>query len=309
MSSNYGSSPIFVAEACEYNRSFHQLRPRIAVVLNIEEDHLDIYGDLEGVKHGFYQFIDRIEPGGALVYSANCKNTADILPLIKCDKVSFGIETDADYEARNVEFVGSTSFNLFFDKKNVAEIELPIPGIHNVANALAATAVCHGEGVPFEQIGAALSKYSGVKRRFEIRGDVDGVTLVDDYAHHPTEIEALLRGARSRFENRRIVVVFQPHQYSRTAKLLSEFSQAFEHADLIIVPDIYSVRDTAEDRKLVHSKDLVSMLSGKGKEARYIGSLEDVSSFLLGELKKEDVLITAGAGDVDRVIDMLLART
>jgi UDP-N-acetylmuramate--alanine ligase len=307
--SDAGSSKIFVAEACEYNRSFLHLAPRIAVITNIEEDHLDIYENLDEVKEAFCSFASRLPKDGFLVHSAHCRNTPSILSELSCEKRSFGVEIEACYTGENLR-VGpdGTTFDLRMNDDRVGNITLLVHGRHNVANALAATAVCREIGLSTDQIIKGLSGFRGVKRRFEVRGDVDGVTVVDDYAHHPTEIRALLDTARTRFGNRKLIAVFQPHQASRTRLLLDEFAQSFDLADEVIVPDIYSVRDTQEEQRRIHSKDLVNRIAACGKKAKYIAALEDVVEYLLETVKTGDVVLAVGAGNIDRIAGEILSR-
>ncbi|MCP4674389.1 MAG: UDP-N-acetylmuramate--L-alanine ligase [Deltaproteobacteria bacterium] len=304
-----GSSNIFVAEACEYNRSFLHLTPRIAVVTNIEEDHLDIYANIEEIADAFRAFASNLPESGILIHSVHCCNTAHILADICCSKISFGIETEADFTAESIRVEGGkTVFDLVCEGERFEGIRLPTPGRHNVANALAAAAVCRNLGVSFDSIIAALAGFEGVNRRFEIRGEAGGVTVVDDYAHHPTEIRALLQGASTRFPGRRLVVVFQPHQCSRTRLFLKELADSLSAADLVFVPDIYAARDSEEEKARTSSKDLVKQIAAKGTIAEYPGALDSVVERVVKVLEPEDVLLTVGAGDVDQIIDDLLKR-
>ncbi len=307
MGARSGSSNIFVAEACEYNRSFLHLTPRIAVITNIEEDHLDIYANIEEITDAFRAFASNLKENGVLIHSVECRNTASILADISCRKISIGVETNAGFAAENIRMEGAeTIFDLVFEGNYVGAIRLPAPGRHNVANALAATAVCRNLGVSFDSIIAALAGFEGVNRRFEIRGEAGGVTVVDDYAHHPTEIRALLQGATARFPGRRLVVVFQPHQCSRTRLFLKELADSLSGADLVFVPDIYAARDSEEEKARTSSKDLVKQIVARGTIAKYPGSLDSVVERVAEVLDPGDVLLTVGAGDVDQIIDDLL---
>jgi UDP-N-acetylmuramate--alanine ligase len=308
-SSDSGQAPIFVAEACEYNRSFLNLSPHVAVITNIEEDHLDVYGDLSAIKKAFLSFASRIPPDGILIYSADCQNTASIIDRLPCQTVSFGVETEADYCARNIRAnPRETVFDLHRGDNPVQEIHLPAHGRHNVANALAALAVCRTLDLSIEETARALRSFQGVSRRFDIRGDAGGVIVVDDYAHHPTEISALLEGARERYPNRRLIVAFQPHQSSRTRQLIDRFAHSFNGADLVVVSDIYSVRETEEERNAVHSSQLVEKICALGIRASYVGEIDEAVEYLRGILKKNDLLLTVGAGDVNRIAENILTR-
>jgi UDP-N-acetylmuramate--alanine ligase len=307
--SDNGRAPIFVAEACEYNRSFLNLFPKIAVITNIEEDHLDIYGNLEEIKKAFMSFASRLPPQGLLVYSANCPNTASIIDRIHCQTVSFGVETKATYSAQNIRpNTTDTVFDLHCKEKLVQEVHLPAPGRYNIANALAALAVCHRLNLSIEKTANGLKAFQGVSRRFDIRGETNGITVVDDYAHHPTEIRALLSGAKERYPDRRLIVAFQPHQSSRTKQFIEPFSRSFGSADLVVVTDIYSVRETEAEKMTVHASDLVEKISAAGVRADYVGEIDDAVDYLADVLKKNDVLLTVGAGDVNRIAESILKR-
>ena len=303
-----GDSPLFVAEACEFNRSFLSLSPRIAVITNIEEDHLDIYNGLSEIQEAFSAFVSGLKDrDGLLVYSAECRNSVPVVRKTDCAKLSFGIEAKADISARNIkQDEGAMRFDLYFQGAPKREIRLTVPGRHNVQNALAAIGVCHALGVSFDDAAIALEQFSGASRRFEIRGEANGITIVDDYAHHPTEIRALLQAARARFPGRRVVIVFQPHQHSRTRFFLESLSEALSEADLSLIPDIYAARDSEEDKKTVNSKDLVDKIVTQGKSSYYVGGLENVVGQISKRATPGDVLLIAGAGDIDSIIPQVL---
>ncbi len=304
-----GTSNIFVAEACEYNRSFLHLKPHVAVITNIEEDHLDIYKDIDDICHAFREFSSELPRDGLLIYSAECSNTASVVTELDCPKLSFAVENDATLSAQNLrDENNATVFDLVEEGDRLTTVRISLPGRHNVANALATFAACRELGVHDDQIVAGLASFRGVGRRFEIRGEAGGIVIVDDYAHHPTEIRALLEAASRRFPGRRLVVAFQPHQCSRTRLLLDEFAGAFGRADLVFIPDIYSVRDTAEERARISAADLVRELNNQGTRAEYAGDLGTLVDHLLRVLVPGDVALTVGAGNVDSVVEDLLAR-
>jgi UDP-N-acetylmuramate--alanine ligase len=308
-SSDSGQAPIFVAEACEYNRSFLDLFPEIAVITNIEEEHLDVYGNLDEIKKAFFSFASRLPPEGLLVYSADCQNTASIIGRLPCQTVSFGVETKATYSAQNIRTgENNTVFDLYCQGSRVQEMALPAPGRHNVANALAALAVCCNLNLSIEKTAHALSSFQGVSRRFEIRGELNGITVVDDYAHHPTEIRALLDGAKERYPGHRLIVAFQPHQSSRTKQFIYQFARSFGNADLVVVSDIYSVRETEEEKRAVHASELAEKIRAAGVRATYVGEIDNAVDYLSDILRKNDVLLTVGAGDVNRIADSILLR-
>ncbi|MDJ0762034.1 MAG: UDP-N-acetylmuramate--L-alanine ligase [Myxococcota bacterium] len=306
-SADNGAAPVFVAEACEYNRSFLHLTPKVAVITNIEEDHLDVYADLKDIEQTFAQFASAVGPEGHLVYNADCPNTRSAIADLHCKKTPFSIEGDAAIGARNIRSSpAGMGFDLTESGRSVQQIQMNQPGVHNVSNALAAAATCRLLGLSTSQIAKGFKEYQGATRRFEVRGEAAGVCFVDDYAHHPTEIRAMLRGAREKFGDRRFVAVFQPHQCSRTRHLLAGFATAFSEADVVLIADIYSVRDSTEDRLQVHASELTRRIQETGKPAQYTGSLGETAAYLKTALRPGDVLFTIGAGDVDWIIGHFL---
>ncbi len=303
-----GRDDVFVAEACEYKRSFLHLAPKIAVITGIEADHLDVYKDIAEIRGAFLSFAGKLPvDSGTLIHSALCENTRSILSELSCRKRSFGIDVNADVSAHGLEETESrTAFEIRMGGEPIGRARLGVPGRHNVANALAAVAVCRELEVDLDAAILALASFQGAGRRFEMRGDAAGIAVVDDYAHHPTELRSLLQAARVRFPSRRIVLAFQPHQYSRTRLLLDDFAAALSGADRVVVPDIYEARDSARDKREVHAEDLASRVAAAGIPATYGGDLETTTAHLLATLERGDVLITAGAGDIDTIISPIL---
>ncbi len=304
------NSDIFVAEACEYDRSFLNLTPRRAVITNIETDHLDIYSDLDDVLAAFSDFTARIPPDGALFHNADCPNTGRILRDPNCRKISLSTRHTADYEARNIRLDSEkTVFELFHRGKAVTEIILTAPGLHNVANALAAMAVCRDLGFEAGELARGIAAFEGIARRFEVKGAVGGTIVVDDYAHHPTEIRALLQGAAARYPSRRLIVAFQPHQISRTGFLFDELAACFSLADLVFVADIFTAREEPDDAKRSKAIDLTVEIRGNGTDAEHIGDLEDLAHRAATALKPGDIFLTVGAGNIytvaERVLELL----
>ena len=300
--SGIGDGEFFVAEACEYDRSFHELRPEVAVINNVEEDHLDYYKGLDAIIDSFRTFAGNVRPDGLIVRNAQDKNVAKVLAPVKTRQETFGVNSKADWTAEGLEAIhGRYHFGVRYRDDFVGAFQLRIPGVHNVMNALAATAVAWWVGVEKDTIRDALGTFSGADRRFEIVYDAKDFIIVDDYAHHPTEIQVTLKAARDFFGPKRLWVVFQPHQHSRTRFLLRDFAQSFALADRILVPDIYFVRDSDEEREAISSLDLVNGITNLGGDARYMAGFEEIVDYLDDNLMPGDALITLGAGNVNRI--------
>ena len=299
-SADAGTSPVFVAEACEYDRSFLQLKPRRAVITNVDDDHLDVYGDLDGVRRAFAQFAAGVAANGAIVYCADWPGLAEIAASGPARPVSYSAKgAPADWQAREVRVDGgATRFDVYRSVSFALAMSIRVPGRHNVANALAALAVTHDMGLPLPSLAAGISGFGGAARRFQRLGEARGGVVVDDYAHHPTAIRALLDSARERFPGRRLVVLFQPHQIARTRLLFDELAAALARADAVILTDIYAARDatgTAADRD---AGPLAEAIRGRGIEVSHAPDLDAAARAALAELKPGDVLLSVGAGDV-----------
>ncbi len=298
-----GSSDIFVAEACEFNRSFLDLRPRAAVINNIEADHLDVYKDLADIQGAFRKFAENVrDMDGTLIYSADCPNTPPVLAGLDLRTGTFsasGNET-ADYVARNIdETPAGARFELLKHGARQGEARLRVFGRHNIANALAAIALCDVLGVSLTAAMERLEGFEGAKRRFEVRDEAFGITVVDDYAHHPTAVRLLIETAKKRYAGRRIVLAFQPHQYSRTRQMLDAFAESLSFADEVVIPNIYFARDTEEDVRSLRPEALSEAVTARGTPARYIGDVNRAVEYLAASLMPNDVLLLAGAGDID----------
>ncbi|NLD47144.1 MAG: UDP-N-acetylmuramate--L-alanine ligase [Clostridiaceae bacterium] len=301
-----GSNNYFITEACEYVESFLKFKPYLAVVLNIEADHLDYFRDINHIKEAFAKFVALVPDNGCLVACADDKNVETIIETAKCRVVTYGIECKrAMWTAENIVFddSGFASFDVLNCGKKVSEIKLNVPGIHNVSNSLAAIAACVTLGCDMKDIELGLKSFTGTHRRFEVKGASDGIKIVDDYAHHPSEIIATLKAARNG-TYRKVWCVFQPHTYTRTKLLLKEFSEAFSEADSIIISDIYSAReiDTGE----IHSSTLTDRIKEKGKDAVYISDFDAIVEYLRENASSGDLILTMGAGDVYKVGEMFL---
>jgi len=308
-SSRGGAGDVFVAEACEYDRSFLSLRPKIAVINNIEEDHLDYYSGIGEIVEAFRDFAALVPREGLLLANAHDRNAMAVLKDAHCRRQTFAAGIEADWRAVNLQCsAGSYSFELRHDGEVVGAVKLGVPGVHNVLNALAACAIADELGVEFETAARALAGFRGADRRFAVVDRQRGITVIDDYAHHPTEIQVTLKAARDCFETGRIWVVFQPHQYSRTRFFLKDFARSFSQVDRIIVPDIYFVRDSDRERTLVNAMDLVREMTGLGYDAEYIPEWDRIVDRISDQARPGDVVITMGAGNVNEIAYALIER-
>lgn len=304
-----GQGPYLVAEADEFDAAFLSLRPQIAVVTNIEAEHLDYYGTYQAVVAAFGRFLASVPPEGHLVL---CGDDSGVQTLLAAEKdlrakiITYGFEKGLSWQATNLEAnaMGNYGFTAVADGAAFGSFQLAIPGRHNVLNALAAVAVGHLLGIAAATVETAIASFSGVRRRFELRGEVRGITVIDDYGHHPTEIRATLRAARERFGQRRILCVFQPHTYSRTKHLLQEFAACFDEADEVLIADIYASRE--RDTLGISAKDLVAAL--RHPHGHYAGSLAQATHLALDMLRSGDVLLAVGAGDIDSLSTEVLKR-
>lgn len=305
---NDGEGDYFVAEACEYERSFLDLNPFAAIITNIEADHLDTYGDLEHIIESFREFISQINPKGFLVISSWDSHLSEVIKNYHGKILSYGF-WEGDFRAEDVKVKDHhTYFKVVKQGREIGELRLMIPGAHNILNALAVTATALELGVKFDIIKKALAKFSGAKRRFEIKGQKNGVLVIDDYAHHPTEIQATLDGLRSYYPNHQVWCVFQAHQYSRTRFFLSDFAKSFAKADQVIIPAIYEARDSEEDKKAVSAKILAAEIDQVSHNAKHIDDFEDVVRYLRDNVKKDDIVITIGAGPVYKIGESFLEK-
>jgi len=305
--SRVGAGPHLVVEACEYDRSFLNLAPMAGAVLNIEEDHLDYYRDLADIRSAFSALAARIRPDGLLVINGTDLGRREVVAKARCRVETFGVGGEWDWHAENLESDrGRFAFDVYRRGTFYASMRLAVAGRHQVLNALAATALSAWAGADADAIAGALARFEGARRRMEVLGSAAGVTVVDDYAHHPTEVLATLKAAAERFQPERLWVVFQPHQHSRTRFLLKDFAQALTVADRIIVPDIYFVRDSEQERQAVRSQDLVDEIQHLGADALYLADFDSIRRYLVESLGPGDVLMTMGAGDVWRLARPLL---
>lgn len=299
-----GESDLMVVEACEYDRSFLNLSPEVAVITNIDYDHCDYFKGEDDLVSAFAQFTERIKPGGVMVYNLDDRLTRDALAVRGPGALFFGTSADADWRFDLQSFLradGESSFEVYLRGDSLGRFTLLVPGVHNAYNALAAAAVCHSLEVDIETIRTALAEFAGAHRRCEYLGSVDGIDVIDDFGHHPTEIAATLGALRQDYPGRRVWCVFQPHQHSRTKALMEGFAGAFGDVDCALVTDIYFCRDTDEDRENVTSAQLVDRMKEKGADAQHTPSYDDAVETLISGVEPGDVVITMGAGPVCEV--------
>jgi UDP-N-acetylmuramate--alanine ligase len=305
-SSGPGSGRLFVAEACEYDRSFLNLHPYIGVILNIEADHLDYYRDEAEIVEAFADFVQNINHDGIVIANGEDANVAKATGSLPAGVrlITFGLADHCDFRAENVEVVGGLHrFDVYHGHECLGRTSIGVPGRHNVYNALAVIAACISAGVDPEFLLANLDTFTGMDRRCMFKAKIDGITVLDDYAHHPTEIRASLQAIRQRYKPERIFCVFQPHQYSRTRFLLDDFAKSFTLADVTVVPEIYFVRDSEQNRQSVNSKLLVEKVKNNGCDAVFADSFADISRYLAQNVASGDLVVTMGAGDIWKVAD------
>lgn len=295
-----GNGEYFIAEACEYDRSFHNLIIRHAIINNIEEDHLDYYKNLEEIIESFYHFALKVPMEGYLFYAKHSRNTERFIHKLSCNIISYSIDNSADFTARDIVYNGKKTSFTVDDSRSSNLFEVNITGKHNIINALAAIACAKTIGVSYPDIQRSLLSFKTPKRRFEVIYD-NSVIIIDDYAHHPTEIESVLKSIRRIHEGKKIIAIFQPHQHSRTRFLLHDFARSLQYADLIILPDIYFVRDNEEEKELIHATSLVGLLEKSGSSSVYLPSFEEILDRLKMIIKGNEVIITMGAGDVYKI--------
>jgi len=300
-----GNSDIFVTEACEYTNSFLNFFPKISVILNVEEDHMDFFKDIHDIRNSFHKFSALLPEDGLLVVNKNIEELETITDGLVCNVVTYSETQDADYSAANIEFdeLGNASFDLIKYGTYVDRIMLSVVGNHNVSNALGVIAVADALEIPLEVIKKGILSFTGTVRRFQYKGERNGFTIIDDYAHHPTEIRATLTSAQN-YPHKDIWCIFQPHTYTRTKAFFHEFAEALSLADHIILADIYAARET--DTLGMTSEALAEELKKLGADAYYLPSFEAIENFVLEKVIHGDVLITMGAGDVVNIGESLL---
>lgn len=301
-----GKSDLMVVEADESDGSFLKLHPSISIVTNIDPEHLDHYGSIEQLRHAFVEFCNRVPFYGLNILCLDHPNVQALLPGLEKRFVTYGSAHTADYRVENVQLSGfSTRFRAFRHDEPLGEFTVKMVGAHNALNALAVIAAAEELEVPLETVRQALAEFAGVQRRFTVKGEAKGITVVDDYGHHPAEVKATLAGARRAF-GRRVVAVFQPHRYTRTRDLLQDFATAFNDADVLVLTDIYPAGE--EPIPGINSAKLAEKIGAFGhRDVRHVGKRQDVPQALLPLLREGDLVLTLGAGDITQLGPELLA--
>ena len=300
-----GKSPCFVTEACEYTNSFLKFFPKIGIILNVEEDHMDFFHDIHEIRESFHQFAALLPCEGTLIINKEIEALDTITGDLACSCLTYGFTPDCDYFATDIHYnsMGLASYRLIRKDKEPVTVSLGVVGRHNISNSMAAFALSDLLGLDQETTCRALQEFKGTDRRFEFKGQLGGITIIDDYAHHPTEITATLTAAAN-YPHKSLWCIFQPHTYTRTKAFLTEFAQALSAADKIILADIYAARET--DTLGVSSEVLRDELLKLGKECYYFPTFDEIENFLLQNSINGDLLITMGAGDIVKVGENLL---
>lgn len=310
LNGNYrvGNSEYFIIEACEYVESFLKFFPKTEIILNIDNDHLDYFKDLEHIKTSFAKYVRLLPDDGLLVLNADDENSSHLSRFTTAKTITYGIKNEhANFLARNIQFDqnGFASFDVYFNNTFYKTIKLSVPGIHNVSNALACICVCYVYGLEKEDIKNGLLKFTGAHRRFEFVGSFNNVNVYDDYGHHPTEITATANALKNKKYNQSWVI-FQPHTYSRTKNLLKDFAKALINFDNIIITDIYAARE--KNTYDISSKDLAEEIATLGKKAYYMPSFSEIVNFVHTHAISNDIVITQGAGTVTKIGPMLVNK-
>lgn len=303
-----GHSENFITEACEYTNSFLKFNPTAGIILNVDADHLDFFKDIDDIRNSFHQFAKLIPSDGVLVINSDIEQIQTITDGLSCKIITFGLHAPADYQAANIQFT-EDGFGTFTLVRNGIDTEIKIAlsviGEHNIANALSVIALAEYYQIPMDVIREGLLAFAGTERRFQQKGSFQGVTVVDDYAHHPTEILATLTAAQ-KFPHNHLWCVFQPHTYTRTKALLHEFAESLSQAEHVILTDIYAARE--KDPGDISSLTLLEEMKKLGKDAYYFSSFEEIKTFLQKKCIKGDLLITMGAGNVVNIGEELVEK-
>ena len=303
-----GQCDVFLTEACEYTNSFLEFYPLYSIILNVEEDHMDFFKDIDDIKHSFHVFASQTAPDGQIIINGDMKHTKEIVAGLTQKVITFGLGAENDYTAKDISYdkEGNGSYTLIVRGKELGHVCLKVKGSHNVMNSLAAIACSRAIGLSMEQILSGLLAFTGTHRRFELKGNIGDVIVIDDYAHHPTEIQATLNAARE-YPHDELWVVFQPHTYTRTKAFLPRFAEVLSQADHVILADIFAAREP--DTGMVSSMDIVNLMKDTNCDVHYFPTFGKIEDYLLSHVKGHDLLITMGAGDVVKIGEELLKKT
>lgn len=302
-----GKSDLFVTEACEYTNSFLSFFPKIGVILNVEEDHLDFFKDIHEIRSSFHKFGALLPTDGTLIINGDIENYKEIIEGLSCRIITYGSSSSFDYSYADLHYDerAHASFTLNRQNGNPEIFSLKVPGEHNVSNAMASIALADLLSIDIDIVKKALLNFTGTDRRFEFKGEKNNITIIDDYAHHPTEITATLKAAKN-FPHQTLWCVFQPHTYTRTKAFLKDFAKALSLADKIILTDIYAARET--DTLGISSQNLQEEIVKLGSECYYFKTFDEAENFILASSMNNDLLITMGAGDVVKIGENLLKK-
>lgn len=300
-----GGSEVFITEACEYTNSFLHFHPKYSIITSVEAEHLDFFKDIDDIRRSFHEFAGNTAHDGVLIINGQIAALDQITNNLSCSVTTYGLCENDDFYAKNITYNDHAcgTYTLMHKTEDLGTVSLSVPGRHNVSNSLAAIALCLNLGLPLDVIKKGLLQFGGTKRRFEYKGTKNGITVIDDYAHHPTEVAATLTAARN-YPHGRIICVFQPHTYSRTKAFLSDFARVLSMADIVVLADIYAARE--KNTIGISSKDLLAELQKNGQESYYFPSFDEIEKFLSEKCINNDLLITMGAGDIVKVGEELL---
>lgn len=302
-----GQSPYFLTEACEYCDSFLDFFPQVGIILNIEEDHMDYFKDIHQIRTSFQKFASKIPSNGFLSINGEIPHLDEFTAPLTCKVETFGIGGQYNWSAENIHFndQACASFDVYYNGQLMTHLELHVPGQHNILNALSVCSVYHFLGLELSLLNKGLTHFTGANQRFEIKGKVNDVTIVDDYAHHPTEIAATLNVAKA-FPHNHLYVVFQPHTYTRTKAFLNDFATVLSSAENIIITDIYAARE--KNPGDISSEDIIKKINNRNKHALYMKDFEQIANYLSERIAPNDLVITMGAGNVNQIADLLLNK-
>lgn len=300
-----GHSEYFLTEACEYCDSFLDFFPHVGIILNIEEDHMDYFQDIHQIRSSFQKFASKIPQDGFLAINGNITDLETLTEPLQCKVETFGLDSSFTWSAQNIIFneKACASFDVYYNREFLTRLTLHVPGEHNILNALSVCAICHFLGLDLQVFNKGLTEFTGANQRFELKGKFNDITIIDDYAHHPTEIAATL-GVANNYPHNHLYVVFQPHTYTRTKAFLDDFAKVLSGAEHVIITDIYAARE--QNPGDISSLDIVNKMKELGKEVVYLSDFEAIADYLKKHTLPNDLIITMGAGNINQIANLLL---